>query len=174
MIEIVNRWTLAVLYKSENAKTVAGAVKEAYLQGGELRGAYLQGANLRGADLRGASLQGADLRGANLRGAYLRDANLQDANLRDANLQDVIGLLGEVVPLQISGTRDWIIVREEGHITIGCEHHPLGWWREHYQAIGRREHYTEEQIEEYRRHIEYCATWMAAKGVLDVAVKADA
>jgi len=136
MIEIVNRWTLAVLYKSENAKTVAGAVKEAYLQGGDLRGADLQG-----------------------------------ANLQDANLQGVIGLLGEVVPLQISSSRHSIIICEPGYITIGCDHHPLGWWREHYQAIGRREHYTEEQIEEYRRHIEYCATWMAAKGVLDVAVK---
>ena len=72
MIEIVNRWTLAVLYKSENAKTVAEAVKEAYLQGGDLRGA-----NLEGADLRDAYLQGAYLQGANLRGAYLQGADLQ-------------------------------------------------------------------------------------------------
>ena len=112
---------------------------------------------MRGADLRGAYLRDADLRGADPRGADLRGANLRGAN----------GLLGGgVVPLQIGGCRDWIIVREPGHITIGCEHHTVDWWEQHYAAVGRRENYTDVETLEYRKHIQYCKDWMEANGVL--------
>ena len=56
MINISNRYTKAVLYHSNTAQTIVGAVVEA----------NLYGANLRGADLRGADLYGANLYGANL------------------------------------------------------------------------------------------------------------
>ena len=104
-IEIVHRYTKAVLYKSE-ADTLKNAAVEAvgkntdlggaylggaylrgaYLRGADLSGAYLSGAYLRGADLRGADLRGADLRGAYLSGAYLRGAYLRGAYLRGADL----------------------------------------------------------------------------------------
>jgi len=54
VIEILNRYTKAVLYTSTTAETIAEAV----------RGAVLRGADLSGADLRGADLRGADLSGA--------------------------------------------------------------------------------------------------------------
>ena len=103
MIDILNRYTGASLYKSADAKTLSAAIEVAvreqvslecaylqgaYLQDADLQGAYLRGAYLRGADLRGAYLQGADLRGAYLRGADLRGAYLQGADLRGAYLQD--------------------------------------------------------------------------------------
>jgi len=88
MIEIVHRYTRAVLYAAATADTIAEAVVEAISAGANLQGANLQDANLRDANLRDADLRDADLRGANLRGANLRGANLRDADLRDADLRD--------------------------------------------------------------------------------------
>ncbi|HKT90116.1 MAG TPA: pentapeptide repeat-containing protein [Candidatus Sulfotelmatobacter sp.] len=151
-IDIINRYTKAVLYHSETAQTIVDAVTEA---------------NLYGADLCGANLGDADLGGANLRGADLYGANLRGADLGDADLRGAEGLFPNgIVPLQIGGTRHWIIVREVGHITIGCEHHPVEWWEEHYKAVGRRENYTDAQVAEYAEHIQYCKAWMEASGVL--------
>ena len=89
-IEILNRWTLKVIFECE-ADSMKVAVELACKQGADLSDANLRGANLRGADLSGADLRGAylrnaDLSGANLRGAYLRNADLSGANLRGANL----------------------------------------------------------------------------------------
>ncbi|WP_186019905.1 pentapeptide repeat-containing protein [Burkholderia gladioli] len=115
-IEILNRWTLKVMFECEadsmkvavelackqgtylrgadlrdanlRGADLSGAdLRDANLRGADLSGADLSGANLRGADLSGADLSGADLSGANLRGADLRDANLRGADLRDANLR---------------------------------------------------------------------------------------
>ena len=76
MIEILNRYTRAVLYSSATAETIAQAVVEA-----RQSGANLSGANLSGADLSGANLSGANLSWANLSGADLSWANLSGANL---------------------------------------------------------------------------------------------
>lgn len=210
MIDILNRWTRAVVYHSDTAQTIAEAVlecqqraseagwradlqgaylRDADLQGADLQRADLRGANLMGADLRGAFLQradlegadlvGADLRGAYLVGAYLVDADLQGADLRGAYLQraylqgaylqGAAGLLPNgILPLQIGGSRHWIIVRQPGYITIGCHHQPVAWWEEHYAAVGRAEGYTAEQVAEYRSYIDFCREWMKARGVLAV------
>jgi hypothetical protein len=90
--EIKNRWTGAVIYRSETATTVREAVIElatqaiAYLSGADLSGANLSGANLSDANLSDANLSGANLSDANLSGADLSGANLSDANLSRANL----------------------------------------------------------------------------------------
>jgi uncharacterized protein YjbI with pentapeptide repeats len=77
-IEILNRWTSAVIYSieadSQRAAMEAAAKSGAYLRDANLSGADLSDANLRDAYLRGADLRGADLRGANLRGADLGNA----------------------------------------------------------------------------------------------------
>ncbi|WP_277623847.1 pentapeptide repeat-containing protein [Burkholderia cenocepacia] len=84
-IEILNRWTLKVIFECE-ADSMKAAVELAYKQGGSLRGANLSGAYLRGANLSGANLSGADLSGANLSGADLSGAYLSGANLSGAYL----------------------------------------------------------------------------------------
>ncbi|WP_261524479.1 pentapeptide repeat-containing protein [Burkholderia multivorans] len=84
-IEILNRWTLKVIFECE-ADSMKAAVELACKQGVSLSGAALRGANLSGANLSGANLRGADLSYTNLRGAYLHDANLRGANLSGANL----------------------------------------------------------------------------------------
>jgi uncharacterized protein YjbI with pentapeptide repeats len=102
MVEIRNRFTEAVIYRSENAQTIAGAIaeliekaraknsranlSEANLSEANLSEANLSEANLSGANLRQADLSEADLSGANLRQADLSEADLSFANLRQANL----------------------------------------------------------------------------------------
>ena len=102
MIEILHRYTKAVMYRSETAETVAQAVSEATnakvnLSGADMSGADLSGADMSGADMSGADLSGADLscadlscanlRSANLSCAYLIGANLSGADLRSANMR---------------------------------------------------------------------------------------
>ena len=72
-MDILNRWTRAVIYHSETATTIAEAAVEAR-------------ADLRDADLTRADLTRADLTRADLRGANLADADLTDANLTRADL----------------------------------------------------------------------------------------
>ena len=86
MIEIKNRWTGVVLYRSETTETIRKAVEEAVTAGANLSGANLSDANLSGADLSRANLIGANLSGADLSGADLIDANLIGADLSDADL----------------------------------------------------------------------------------------
>jgi hypothetical protein len=199
-MEITHRVTKTVLFADDNKtirETLENAVKGgthlvgADLRGTHLVGTHLVGADLRGADLRSANFDGADLFGADLRGAHLVGANLSSADLRRANfdgadlfgadfdgadlfgayLSGAKGLLPDgIIPLQIEGSRHWIIVREVGHITIGCEHHTVDWWEEHYAAVGRKEHYSDADVLEYRQHIAHCKEWMELNGVLTVRV----
>jgi hypothetical protein len=182
VIEIIHRYTKAVIYRSD-AETLTGAdltdadltgavltgadLTDADLTGADLTGAVLTGADLTGADLtgavlRGAVLTGADLTGAVLRGAVLRGAVLTDADLTGADLSNAScgTALGDL--LRITGSRHAIIAVDEDNISIGCLRHDLAWWREHYQSVGRAEVYSDAQIEEYRLHIEYVAQWLAA------------
>ena len=176
-----------VLYTSETAEDVRGALMSAVKEGANLGGAnlwgaylaranlaraYLVGANLEGAYLGGAYLEGAYLEGAYLGGAYLEGAYLARANLVGANLTGAYlggaylggAYLGNRRILQIGGSRNWIVAtttRSEATVKIGCEDHLLGWWLEHYQGIGRANEYTAEQIAEYGAHLEYIQRWAA-------------
>ena len=173
MIEILNRWTKAVVYRSEKSDLIGTAAKEAILTGADLTGADLTGADLTGVDLAGADLTEADLTGADLTGADLTGADLTEADLTGAVLTDAVlrradlsnsncgTALGDF--LRITGTRHPICAIDEGNVSIGCMRNSLAWWREHYSAVGRNERYSAEQIEEYRLHIEYVATWMSVR-----------
>jgi hypothetical protein len=90
MIEIVNRWTRAVIFSGEYAslkEAVEQAVRSrANLSEAYLSEAYLSGADLSGANLSEAYLSGADLSGANLSEAYLSRADLSRADLSRADL----------------------------------------------------------------------------------------
>ena len=92
---------------------------------------------------------------ANLEGADLEGANLNWANLNRANL-------GDLKIIQVGGSKHWIValLTPVGcEVRIGCQHHPLAWWLEHYAAIGRTEGYTDAQAAEYGRHLAYVAEW---------------
>jgi len=118
MIEILNRWNNAVVYRSEDAQTIAEAVAlavssranlaranlarvnlarvnlaGAYLAHAYLAGAYLEGANLAHANLARVNLEGANLARANLAGAYLEGANLAGARGLNPLLVDHLRIL---------------------------------------------------------------------------------
>jgi len=87
VIEILHRYTKAVIYKSEIAKTVARAVCEAVkaksdLRYSDLSGSNLSGSNLSGSDLSGSNLSGSNLSGSNMRGSDVGDSNLSGSTLR--------------------------------------------------------------------------------------------
>ena len=147
MIEIVHRYTRAVIYRSE-ADAIGAAAKEALASRAVLMGAVLTDADLTGADLTDADLTDADLRDADLTGADLSKSNGGTA-------------LGDF--LRITGTRHPIIAIDEENVSIGCMRNSLAWWSEHYADTGQSQGYSAKQIEEYRLHIEYVATWMSAR-----------
>jgi hypothetical protein len=121
-IEILHRITGAVLFSSDTASSILGAVKQAVASGANLRDANLSGANLRDANLRWANLGGANLSGANLGGADLSGANLGGANLRDANLswakEDFFAVLS-VVPGEVQFLRTALM---EGRVNGSAYH----------------------------------------------------
>ena len=94
-------------------------------------------ANLAGADLTQANLVGADLRGADLRGA-----DLQGADLR--NTQGI-----HTVKLERN-----LIIAHASQVQIGCEKHSIDHWLEHYKDIGKKNDYTDKQIERYGKQLE--------------------
>jgi len=90
MKQIINRWTLVVMFTAPNATTMREAVLAAVEARAVLSGAVLSGADLSGADLSGADLSGADLRNAVLRNAVLSGADLSGADLRNAVLRNAV------------------------------------------------------------------------------------
>ena len=144
MIEILNRFTGEIIYRSESAKTITEAIVEmiaiakeknegANLEGANLEGANLVRANLYGANLEGANLvranlvranlYGANLEGANLVRANLEGANLYGANLVRANLYDANLVRANLVRLGVDSRGYHFFLRRENSelfITAGC------------------------------------------------------
>ena len=69
-----------------------------------------------------------------------------------------------ISPLQIMGTKHFVTVCNRALLSIGCEVHPIDWWKQHYRAIGRSAGYTKAQISEYRNYIELARVWMKIHG----------
>ena len=138
MIEILNRYTTAVLYKSTSAPDIKSAMVEAVRTGANLWGANLRGADLRGANLRGADLREADLREADLWEADLRGANLREADLREADLWEAGALVIQGHPWHvcISGHGKWL--------RVGCDSMTVANWRKRtHESIGKKHGKTE-------------------------------
>jgi len=99
--------------------------------------------------LRYADLSYANLRGANLRGANLRGADLRGADLRGANLNGVRGIIS------FNLDRHALIYHKNG-INIGCESHSLNYWLKNYKKIGKKNGYSQDEIEVYNMAIKFC------------------
>ena len=63
----------------------------------------------------------------------------------------------EVKNLVIEGSRDKVTLTKNGLLSIGCQDHTIAHWMERYKQIGQDEDYSEEEIEEYYRYIQFCA-----------------
>lgn len=114
-------------------------------------GAHLGGANLRWANLSEADLRWANLRWANLSGADLGGANLGWVRWNNAILTNATG-----APWHFGLGRHVAIVHE-GKISIGCMTETVERWREHYEAVGKTQGYSEAEIAEYGAWIQFVA-----------------
>lgn len=66
-------------------------------------------------------------------------------------------------PMQIQGTHHFVTTCTHTQIQIGCHQHPVSYWLQHYQAIGRANGYTVDQIAEYGLIIKMCSDWLQMK-----------
>lgn len=152
--------------KLRDASAVHASFKKASMFGATLTNSEFaatdfSGANLENANFSGSRLVGAIFRGANLTRTDLRDADLRHADLNCSNLSRANAGTARGNLLRLTGTRDSMIVVNESVVAIGCYVHSLDWWAEHYNAIGKVEGYSREEIEEYRGHLEYARGWLA-------------
>jgi hypothetical protein len=89
------------------------------------------------------------------------DACITD-NARVTDDARVSGDYWGVSPLQIRGTAHQLTTCSRVELAIGCEKHPVAWWREHHRGVGRKYGYSAAQIVEYRQYIELAAAWLVA------------
>ena len=93
------------------------------------------------------TLVGADLRYADLRHANLRGANLVGANLIGADLKYTKG----IYTIQLDRA---LIIVHATQVQIGCEKHSIDYWLEYYKEIGKKNEYTDKQIEIYGKQLD--------------------
>jgi hypothetical protein len=129
--------------------------ERANLSRANLSGANLSRANLSGANLSGANLSRANLSGANLSRANLSWADLSGADLSGADLSraDLSG--ANLIVFQFQ--RHWAYFTFDGSLRIGCHLMPISEWELGFQEIGKKEGYSDLQIEMYGDFIKSCA-----------------
>ena len=64
-------------------------------------------------------------------------------------------------PLQIQGSRHLLYVAGPTIIGVGCIRESASWGRENYRAIGLKEFYTADQVEEYKAWLDIAIAWQA-------------
>ena len=57
-------------------------------------------------------------------------------------------------PLQIQGSRHTLTECKKGFLQIGCKCYTFEEWELHFEAIGKAEGYSEDQIQEYKSYID--------------------
>lgn len=142
-IEILNRYTGAVMFASETADNIAAALIEAARNRANLYEANLSRANLYGADLSGANLYEANLYGADLSRAKTEGATIPAWRL--------------VIPASRH-----VITAYPDRVLIGCQSRTINAWLRLYVEIGRREGYDDAAIEEYGGKLRMIKAFMDA------------
>ena len=153
--EIKNRFSgeLIVAVEAENWRV---AVELAIKQKANLRSADLRSADLRHANLRYANLSYANLRSADLRYANLSSADLSYADLRSADLSYADLRSANLLIFQYQRDQAFFTTKE-GALRIGCVFMPISEWLIGYKDIGKKNNYTDLQIEMYGDFIKMCA-----------------
>jgi len=133
-----------------NADLSGANLANAYLSRTNLSDAYLFDANLYN-----ANLYNANLSRTNLSDAYLSDANLSNANLSNANLYraDLLKIKNKFIfTFQIGKHFAYYC---DGFIKIGCKCLTIDEWIERGREIGLGNNYSEEEIKNYIKAIEF-------------------
>lgn len=112
--------------------------------------ACLRYTNFSSTKLNDTIFKNADLRNANFYASDIRDTDFYNVDLRGANLIET--------PFWTfsAGQHRAVFIPWQGIIQIGCIQHPVDVWLKNYRDIGRREKYSEEEIELYGKFIEMC------------------
>ena len=119
MIEILHRYTQAVLYSCATAQTVAEAVAEA---------------NRNRANLRGADLRGADLYEANLRGADLPD-NYRLASLCFGGWGVTVTPIHTQIGCERHPNQSWLSWAANAPEIAAMHPNATAWWTRHREAV---------------------------------------
>jgi hypothetical protein len=136
MIEIKNRFNEKIMYAG-NYRNVKELIIEENIK------------DLRHADLRYSDLTDADLRYSDLTDADLLFADLSNSDLRYADLPK------NYKYLDLNGSKHRLKLYSD-RVLIGCENHSLEFWLLMYDTIGKENDYTEEQINEYKKYLDFC------------------
>lgn len=75
----------------------------------------------------------------------------------------VSGDAWEISPLQIQGSKHFLTTSSHTTISIGCEKYFVQEWLQRYEEIGKKNSYTDEQIQEYLLLIQTAAAWLQQK-----------
>src|ERR1035437_8413197 len=113
------------------------------------------------ANLSGANLSGANLSGANLSGANLSGANLSGANLSGANLSGTLLEGKTILSFQFEKHTAYFYGADETR--LGCHVKAVNEWLETFEEVGKKENYTDKQIEMYGNFIKQCADILKGK-----------
>ena len=66
-------------------------------------------------------------------------------------------------PLQIQGSRHALTECKKGFLQIGCKCYTFEEWELHFEAIGKAEGYSENQIQEYKLYIDLAVNLRALR-----------
>ena len=66
----------------------------------------------------------------------------------------VYGDAWEQSPIQIKGTKHFVNECKKGYLKIGCTEHTFKYWKDNFEAIGKKENYSDKQIKEYGLYID--------------------
>ena len=89
----------------------------------------------------------ADLRGSDLSGSNLRGSNLSGSDLNNTKLNNTIFTRNDQV--QFFSYNMFIANHYNGVITIGCLTHSVDHWIKNYKEIGKKNGFTDLEIEMY-------------------------
>ena len=98
----------------------------ARIYGGEISGGEIYGGVISGGVIYGGVISGGEISG---------------------------GAWGDINPVQIQGSRDFVIEAHDNQIRVGCELHDRAWWLENYLEVGLQFNYSEAQIAEYHEYL---------------------
>ena len=75
----------------------------------------------------------------------------------------VIDNVWKFSPLYIQGSRHYVTTCSYSGLQIGCKCYEINEWLKNFKEIGEDNDYSEDEIEEYKLYIEFCAKWLEMK-----------
>ena len=134
---------------------------DAVISGGVIWGGEIWGGVISGGMISGdAVIWGGEIRGGEISGGVIRGGVIRGGEIRGG---EISGGEWTFSPLQIQGSKHFVVTGSHTHIAIGCQNHTISEWQNNFQKIGIDNDYTSDQITEYGLFIALCAEWLKSK-----------